>query len=244
MYRFGSAQFSQSMIGKFIPKSVKKIILTPIWSIEKKIRNHSRRKHRLAWLEEEKSIPKKDLEEKHLRNTVVLANRQELLLRMPKNGIVAEIGVAAGDFSERILNTTNPQKLHLVDMWGTERYNPELGLAVEKKFTERIAQGQMEINHGMSTKVAETFENNYFDWIYIDTDHSYLTTKEELEKYAPKVKEGGIMAGHDFINCNWTDLVKYGVIEAVYEFCVDSNWELVYLTMGINEFPSFAIRKI
>jgi predicted O-methyltransferase YrrM len=232
------------MIGKLLPNSIKKLILSPVWKAQRKVREYSKKKHRDAWLEEERTVPRKDLQAKHLSNTKLLTNRQELLELMPKNGVVAEIGVAAGDFSERILAATSPAKLHLVDVWASERYNKELGLSVERKFEEKINQGQIEINLGLSTEAVDSFKENYFDWIYIDTDHSYNTTKEELERYSPKVKPGGIMAGHDFIIGNWTSLTRYGVIEAVYEFCVDHDWELIYLTMGINEFPSFAIRKI
>ena len=101
----------------------------------------------------------------------------------------------------------------------------------------------MVINYGLSTDVANDFSDNYFDWIYIDTDHSYTTTKAELEMYASKMKAGGIIAGHDYTMGNWKGLIRYGVIEAVYEFCHKQNWEIIYITMDLNEYPSFAIRK-
>lgn len=80
--------------------------------------------------------------------------------------------------------------------------------------------------------------------MYIDTDHSYSLTKNELELFSRKVKPGGLVAGHDFVGGNWNRLVRYGVIEAVYEFCVTQNWEIAYLTMEKGISPSFALRKI
>ena len=109
---------------------------------------------------------------------------------------------------------------------------------------KEIKENKVEINRGLSTQVVDQFANGYFDWIYIDTTHSYETIIEELELYRSKVKENGIIAGHDYIVGNWDGLVRYGVIEAVYEFCVKYNWEILYLTNELNIKPSFAIRKI
>ena len=69
-------------------------------------------------------------------------------------------------------------------------------------------------------------------------------TREELVKYASKVKRDGIIAGHDYTMGNWDSLNRYGVIEAVHEFCVKYGWELVYLTLESAENQSFAIKRI
>jgi len=189
-------------------------------------------------------IPKFEINSRNIQNTKLLVDRSELLNMLPKNGTVAEIGVDEGDFSELILKITNPHKLHLIDFWGSKRYNQEKREKVEKKFKEEIVNSVVEINLGLSTQVAGIFPDCYFDWIYIDTDHSYKTTITELELYKNKVKENGIIAGHDFILGNWNDVVRYGVIEAVYEFCTKYNWEILYITAELNNNPSFAIRRM
>jgi len=51
-------------------------------------------------------------------------------------------------------------------------------------------------------------------------------------------------SGHDFFNGNWLSGLRYGVREAVHEFCVVEGWEFVFLTMEIGDNPSFAIRKM
>jgi hypothetical protein len=190
------------------------------------------------------SIPKYSLEEKHIKSLKAITNRAKLLELMPKNGVVAELGVNKGDFSAQVLEICKPAAFHLIDVWNTERYHKGLKLEIEDRFKTELNNGQMHINYGLTTDVVSDFRDNYFDWIYIDTEHSYKTTKAELELYAPKMKEGGIIAGHDYIQGNWKDLIRYGVVEAVYEFCHKNNWELIYLTMDLNEFPSFAIKKI
>ncbi len=143
-----------------------------------------------------------------------------------------------------IININKPKKLHLIDLWGSNRYNQGKRKSVENRFAKMIKENLVEINIGLSTTVVDLFDDFYFDWIYIDTCHSYETTIAELESYRKKVKENGIIAGHDYILGNWNDVVRYGVIEAVNEFCVKYDWEILYLTAELSNNPSFAIRKI
>ncbi|MEP2771242.1 MAG: class I SAM-dependent methyltransferase [Fulvivirga sp.] len=187
------------------------------------------------------SIPKYELEAIHIKNTQILLDRKQLLEKLPKNSIVAEIGVNKGEFSAEILALNNPQKLHLIDAWSSSRYNQDIMNSVKLRFNQ---DQRVIINCGFSTEMAHEFQDAYFDWIYIDSDHSYAVTADELANYAPKVKPNGIIAGHDYIVGNWNKMVRYGVIEAVYEFCVKENWELLYITAENKENPSFAIRKI
>ncbi len=194
---------------------------------------------------EELAIPKVQLSERHIKNLKVLLDRHHLLQTLPKGAVCAEIGVDKGDFSEKILETTNPQKLHLIDAWGNpERYHDGLKYLVLNRFNEEINQGKVEVNVGYSTDVLKNFPDYYFDWVYLDTAHSYKVTKEELIVLKDKVKNDGIISGHDYIIGNWVGNVRYGVIEAVHEFCVKYNWELIYLTIQKQESPSFAIRRI
>ena len=43
--------------------------------------------------------------------------RAYLLCRMPERSVCAEIGVHEGEFSAQILDTVDPEKLHLIDPW-------------------------------------------------------------------------------------------------------------------------------
>ena len=51
------------------------------------------------------------------------AGRARLLQMMPQQAICAEIGVWEGDFSQPILDRTQPAKLHLIDPW---RYQQDI----------------------------------------------------------------------------------------------------------------------
>jgi hypothetical protein len=195
--------------------------------------------------QQDDGIPKVDLSLIHINNVKVILNRMELLRLMPSQAVCAEIGVNRGEFSESILNISKPSKFHLIDAWGDEkRYHDGLKLEVENKFAHQIQQGLIEVNIGLSHEVLKTFPDAYFDWVYLDTDHSYRQTKIELEILVNKMKPNGIIAGHDYIMGNWKGNVRYGVIEAVHEFCVQHKWQLKYTTINYPESPSFAIQKI
>lgn len=211
---------------------------------EKKMISYASHKIREKLIREDSQINKYELEHKHFANLKAIGNRMDLLEVLPNYGIAAEIGVNIGVYSKKILSINKPKKLHLVDNWGSEQYPRSLKNKVEKKFATEILAGNVEINKGLSIEMALTFDNNYFDWIYIDTDHSYQVTIQELESYRLKMKPNGIIAGHDYILGNWNGMVRYGVKEAVYEFCIKYNWEIIYLTMENKEHPSFAIKKI
>ncbi|WP_299699530.1 class I SAM-dependent methyltransferase [uncultured Tateyamaria sp.] len=190
------------------------------------------------------AIPTYTLEARHCAGAHLLSNRAALLTQMPLNGVVAELGADEGNFSAAILETTKPEMLHLVDVWGTERYGDQKANAVKGRFKSEINAGRVQIKRKLSTEAAGDFADDYFDWIYIDTDHSYKTTLSELYAYAGKVKQDGFIAGHDYTMGNWVTGYKYGVIEAVAEFCVKENWRIAFLTAGFGESNSFAIKRI
>ncbi|MDH5608014.1 MAG: class I SAM-dependent methyltransferase [Cyclobacteriaceae bacterium] len=190
------------------------------------------------------AYPSIKLDHKHLKNLTGLPGRMDLLQLLPHDGVVAEIGVAQGEFSDAIIEICHPSKLHLVDVWHSERYH----ISNQEKITSRhktaVQNGQLEFNIGLSTEVVHSFQDHYFDWIYLDTDHSYALTKQELKLYQHKIKPGGMICGHDYISGNWKGLKRYGVIEAVHEFCIEQDWEIIYLTFETSLPPSFAIRKM
>ena len=190
------------------------------------------------------AMPGIELQTKHLQNCRVLTTREAMLELFPKGGVVTEVGVNKGEFSQSILDITQPEKFHIVDIWSSERYHSGVEQTVRDRFQAEIKSGQIEINKGMSTTVLPTFEDRYFDMVYIDSDLTYPTTAAELEISRTKMKKGGIIAGHDFDEGSFVSVVKYGVIEAVYEFCVKYDWELIYVTMESQIGSSFAIRKI
>jgi len=65
---------------------------------------------------------------------------------------------------------------------------------------------------GMSWEMADKFEDDSLDFVFLDAGHDYDECSKDLEAYWPKIKDGGILAGHDWLNTNC------GVREAVKNF--------------------------
>ena len=185
--------------------------------------------------------PRVHLRYEHTAGGRLVLNRRELLTHLANRAVVAEIGVGAGRFSEVILREAEPHRLHLVDSWASQRYGDELRQSVENQFAPEIMSGQVSVHRTDSRGGAALFPSAYFDWIYIDTGHSYELTRDELRLYSAKVKGSGVIAGHDYSLGNWPRRKRYGVIEAVHEFCVQYRWRLAFLTVDPNEGQSFAI---
>ena len=188
-------------------------------------------------------VPQFDLDNCHTENCRVLADRQELLKRLPRHGVAAEIGAAFGDFTAEILKLAAPSKLHLIDAWDTERYRQGME-TIKEKLPAEIAAEKVVLNQGYSTDILAQFDDDYFDWVYIDTNHSYRTTYQELLLSARKVKPDGLIAGHDFCTGNAAKALPYGVVEACAEFCVKFGWQHRYLALDPGGHFSFCLARM
>ena len=164
--------------------------------------------------------------------------RTFLLKAMSKNSICAEIGTYNGNFARKILYFTNPQKLHLIDPWVDSwhdgaAYQDKMNNRYQnvlKRFNREINLGKVAIHRGYSHEVCNNFEDNYFDWIYIDGNHQYEFVKKDLELYYPKIKMGGFITGDDYYGKGhwWQDDVK----KAVDEFIATKLVKLIMIKNG------------
>lgn len=189
------------------------------------------------------STPRISLDEVHTEHARLLPDRGRLLEALPKGGVVAELGVAEGEFSEEILARNKPQQLYLVDPWDMDRYSKGLQI-IKSKFELEIGSSRVVIRQGTSLDMLSQFDDKTFDWIYIDTDHSFALTWEELVLADRKVKQVGRIAGHDFCTGNTVKPVVYGVVEAVNKFCVDYGWRFEFLTLEPDAHFSYCLKRI
>ena len=155
------------------------------------------------------------------------ANRLRMLAQMPKNGRCAEIGVWNGGFSSAILDVTQPKELTLIDPWDLLSDQSKEEWTHKKHQDHQIMRGMFDnvtayyghlpnvsIRRGFSAEVLETFEDDYFDWLYIDGNHLYEFVRQDVEVAFRKVRPGGVIAGDDFF---WKRDGKMHVKEAVLD---------------------------
>ena len=151
------------------------------------------------------------------------------LKKIKSNFICAEVGVWKGDFSSQILSR-NPKILHLIDPWVHQNYKA-MWYSIEQEKMDRIYADVLErfqnktnvsIHKLFSTQVK--FPNEYFDWVYIDGDHTYEMVKKDLKFYYALIKKGGFLCGDDY---GWTSVdCRKGPKPAVDEFVQQNNLDI------------------
>lgn len=140
--------------------------------------------------------------------------RVELANLLPKQSVGAEMGVFTGLFSTILLEVARPKKMYFIDPWWKEfgSHYPDWGLytdrgklstaAAHRLASQRIKRHARETNVEIlveySTRFLLKVPDNYLDWIYLDSTHSYEGTRAELSALRTKVKSGGIVAGDDW----------------------------------------------
>jgi len=149
--------------------------------------------------------------------------------KIARGDICAEVGVWKGEFSTEILGR-QPRLLHLIDPWVQQGYKTmwyaipqeemdEIHDGVQQKFADNPT---VKIHRNFSTDVE--FSDEYFDWVYLDGNHTYVQVSKDLEYYLPLIKSGGYLCGDDY---NWTSVdCPKGPKPAVNEFVGRHQFEL------------------
>ena len=116
-----------------------------------------------AAAEEDAALPHHELTADLIHHLRVAIDRAALLDWLPKHALVAEIGVAAGDFSAEILAHTAPKTLHLIDSWSHDERYLDIRDTIANRFAAEVAAGQVVIDQGYSLTVLAGFPDAYFD---------------------------------------------------------------------------------
>ena len=119
----------------------------------------------------------------------------------------AEIGVFKGLNAGHLLRgLPHLDTLYCNDRWDfysgcprtEEKHEPFQSVMDEffkelKPFRHRIVILWMD-----SLEAAQQVEDDSLDWIFIDANHIYKYVVTNIEIWTPKVKDGGIISGHDY----------------------------------------------
>ena len=106
---------------------------------------------------------------------------------------------------------------------------------------------KVDIVVNFSVEAAKQIEDEYFDFVYIDADHSYKGVTNDLEAWWSKVKKRGMIAGHDYMNWELLGPENTSVIlntkDAVDDFVFKYNKLNNFFIIDKNEVPGFFIIK-
>jgi hypothetical protein len=191
--------------------------------------------------------------ERHLRHCRLVEDRVRMLEFFPRNGVAAELGVLAGDFSEKILEIAQPRKLYLIDQyWSRDWAWREISRFdeahhrdfVERRFLPHTQSGRVVIESGNSWEVLARFPRDTFDFVYIDAAHDYESVRRDLEAARETAKQGGLIALNDYISYDHVAKMEYGVVEAVNAFCNQYDYEVVFFALHTSMFNDVVLAKI
>ena len=125
----------------------------------------------------------------------------------------AEIGVDQADFAIAILREWKGSMLYCIDPWisGYNDGDPisrrsqldresDYDKARSRLFTYGDRTRTIRTTSG---KAAKEFRDGQLDFVYIDGNHDAKYFSGDLYTWWPKIRNGGIIAGHDFTTQPW-----------------------------------------
>jgi predicted O-methyltransferase YrrM len=150
------------------------------------------------------------------------------LLVIPQGGVGLELGTQYGTHADLILQVCKPAHLTLVDIWN----DPGIYEVALNRFRN---MDEVTIRRKRTDEVVTEFDDESFDFIYIDADHGYPAVTDDIKNYLPKLKPGGWMLAHDYKPC-------YGVKKAVDE-AIDADNGITFVGFANDRMHTVIFRK-
>lgn len=182
-----------------------------------------------------------------LKNVKVYSDREEFVNTLNSQLCILEIGTLAGDYADLLL-TRNPKTLDLLDSYnssdihGLERFKESNHYEyVQNKYKNNV---NVNIIKGLSDFTLPSLNKKYYDYIYIDADHSYESISNDLNNSIRLLKDDGIIGLNDYIIKDINNN-KYDTVFAVNKFLHDnSNWEVIGIALHPFMFCDIYIKKM
>jgi hypothetical protein len=141
----------------------------------------------------------------------------------------AEIGVKEGQTTFHLLGNNPALRMVAVDAWKPQPQSGEFGYMDwpheehEAAFRARAGafEGRCQIMKMQSVEAASHIRGGSLDFVFLDGDHSTSALVMDIKAWLPKVKAGGLLAGHDV---NWKSVRKALEILPGYGIAPDRCW--------------------
>mgnify|MGYP001300021784 CR=1 FL=1 len=157
------------------------------------------------------------------------------LNNLNRKSLAVEIGVHQGEYLFAMVNYCKSVKWFGVDPY-----------TVYKTFSDRFTMPPQEEWSTLYTNICQSISTcpdkhrikllrkkssealndtpNDLDFVYIDGDHNYEAVGEDIKLWEPKIRTGGILAGHDYNKSkDRYRKIFSGVIQAVDEYAAANN---------------------
>jgi len=171
------------------------------------------------------------------------------LLTRPK---LLEIGIFKGEFLDYIVRECNIGSIDGVDLFsgmtcsgdadGNNLIHYDVGKSYLELTEKYVNTKHVKVYMADSTIFLKCIDDDLYDIIYIDGDHTYNGVKKDLMNSFKKIKNGGYIMGHDYeMNMEKAKTIyDFGVKKAVDEFCIKYNQRII--AKGMDGCVSYCIR--
>lgn len=115
----------------------------------------------------------------------------------------AEIGTWHGEYAEKFCQADPLHAIFVVDAWtpyeGYPDYRRQDTLtAAYNAAMVRLAPYNVKILRRFSVDAASLIPDKSLDWLYLDANHGFEPLVADFAAWMPKLRPGGIIAGHDY----------------------------------------------
>jgi len=150
----------------------------------------------------------------------------ELLNRRRLLGSGAEVGVKRGEFSESLLDRWKGCHLVSIDPWLEANDYADIANVAQTvhegfyaETRERLERfgARSTIWRMTGAEAAPMILHHSLDFVYLDARHDFDSLSEDLTTWFDRVRPGGLIAGHDYVDGTFADGV-FGVRSAVDAF--------------------------
>jgi hypothetical protein len=191
----------------------------------------------------------------HLNGAKLVGTREDLISDMSflKGGVIAEIGVADGFFSDFLLSELQPRKFVAFDIFTMHEFSTSFAGRTNvfsnmtqlehyrRKFADRGPQVVIEV--GKSQQNLAKYPDKSFDLIYIDGDHSYAGVNADANLAKAKITDKGVVVFNDYIIYDYIFGEFYGVVRAVNELLTNEDWRVYGFALASHMYCDIALRK-
>ena len=126
---------------------------------------------------------------------------QRIADELPSGCNVVEVGCADGIsaiyLAQELHKRNKTFKLYMIDNMDYGKYEQ-----MKTIYTNIIKSGlgeYIEVIPKDSVTASKDFNDGYIDFLFLDSSHEYQETKDSIHAWFPKIKDGCILSGHDFI---------------------------------------------
>lgn len=198
-----------------------------------------------------------ELTSDRMRNAQLFASRNDMISSFSHlvGGVIGEVGVALGGFSEVIISKLRPSHFYAFDTFEMHKWPEHWGKSSAEIFGDkthrdfyaehlnRIGAADTTIMEGLSHEQLPICADGLFDMLYIDAAHTYDGVNTDARLACQKLKPSSTIIFNDYIMFDHLLGAEYGVVQAVNNLVAEGEWFVVGFALQKHMFCDIALRR-